>query len=93
MMEWCNGYAVGWQMTADFLHYNIPTLQHSIILEGVAYAEVEAEGVEDGGDVVIGVDRLSQVRIALFVVAVSLIRRMYAHAEVKPDNKPVDIQS
>ena len=63
------------------------------ILERIADAEVEAEGVECGGDVEVGVDGLGVVGFPLFVVLVGLVGRVDGDTQVQTDNESVQVET
>ena len=68
-------------------------LRKTATSERIADAEVEAEGVEDGRDVVVGGDGLREVRREIFGVFVGLVGRVDANAQIQTDDEPVQVEA
>ena len=66
---------------------------YGIISERISDAEVEAQAVEDGGDIVVGVDGLVVVGFPFLVIAVGLVRCVDADAYIEANDESVDIES
>ena len=62
-------------------------------LEGIAYTEIEAEGIERRRNIEIGLDRSRGVRRAFFGIFESLVRGMDTHTEIQANDQSVDIQT
>ena len=62
-------------------------------LERVAYAEIDTDGIEERGDVEIGVDGTAVVGFVVLRIAVGLVRRMDRHTEIETNHESFKIQT